>query len=357
MGSVLRLEPGKDAVVDLTSTEGAVPPSTEELVTILIPARNEEGFIGACLESILAQTWRRLQVIVVDGDSSDRTREVVERYAEQDPRVELMVNPNGSIPASLNVGLGAARGKWLVRVDAHSTIPPGYVGAIVNHLSTGRWGGVGGRKDAIAETPTGRAIATALASPFGVGNSTYHHGTKLQTVDHIPFGAYPTSLLREIGGWDERLSANEDYELDHRVRRGGGRLLFDPSVTIAWRSRETIRDLFRQYRRYGRGKAAVVRMHPGSVRLRHLAAPALVAGWAAALAVALRWPIVLAFATVPYLLALGIAGALTARRAAAGVAWPRVAVAFAAMHVGWGIGFWEGLARELWVLCTGRGRR
>jgi succinoglycan biosynthesis protein ExoA len=352
MGSLLRLETGRDALVDLTAKE-----EDAELVTVVIPAKDEETFIGACLESVLAQGETSLQVIVVDGGSRDGTREVVRRYAQGDDRVELLVNDDGRIPTSLNLGLRAARGRWLVRVDAHSTIPSGYVATIVRHLATGRWGGVGGRKDGVAETPAGRAMAAALASPFGVGNSTYHHGTQLQTVDHIPFGAYPTALLREVGGWDERLSANEDYELDYRLRSNGQKLLFDPGVAIAWRCRETIGDLFRQYRRYGRGKAVVARMHPRSVRLRHLAAPALVAGWAAALCIALLWPPILAFATLPYFLALAAAAVVTARRMGDLGAWPRIGVAFAAMHAGWGLGFWEGLAREVWVLFTGRGRR
>jgi succinoglycan biosynthesis protein ExoA len=352
MGSVLRVETGRDAVVGLADSQ-----EDATLVTVVIPARDEEDFIGACLESVLAQGEAPLQVIVVDGGSRDATREVVGRYAQRDERVELLINDDGRIPTSLNVGLRAARGRWLVRVDAHSTIPPGYVATIARHLATGRWGGVGGRKDGVADTPAGRAIAAALASPFGVGNSTYHHGTQLQTVDHIPFGAYPTALLREIGGWDERLSANEDYELDFRLRSKGQRLLFDPGVAIAWRCRETTWDLFRQYRRYGRGKAVVARMHPRSVRLRHLAAPALVAGWAAALCIALFWPPILALVTLPYLLALCAAAVVTARRMGDLSAWPRIGVAFAAMHAGWGLGFWEGLAREVWVLSTGRGRR
>ena len=354
---VLRLEPGREAVLDLR-TEGAAAVAEEEVVTVLIPARDEERFIGACLESVLSQTERDLQVIVVDGASGDRTREIVRWHAERDPRVELLVNAEGGgIPTSLNAGLRAARGRWLVRVDAHATIPPEYVRRVVSHLATGRWGGVGGRKDGVGETPTGRAIAAALASPFGVGNSTYHHGTKLQSVDHVPFGAYPTGLLREIGGWDERLSANEDYELDYRLRRKGHQLLFDPRVAIAWRCRQRIPDLFRQYRRYGRGKAAVVRVHPESVRLRHLAAPALIAGWAVALALSFRWKLPLALAVVPYLLALGAAALMTARKAGDLRTTPRIAAAFAAMHVAWGLGFWEGLVKQAWMLCTGKGRR
>src|SRR5436309_3992828 len=118
---------------------------TDELVTVVVPARNEESAIPSCLRSILAQTHRNLQVIVVDGASTDRTRDVVLEFARNDPRVELLQNPDAIIPRSLNIAVAAAKARWLVRVDAHSAIPPDYVGRAVRHLRTGRWGGVGGR--------------------------------------------------------------------------------------------------------------------------------------------------------------------------------------------------------------------
>jgi len=253
------------------------------LVTVVVPARNEEANLGPCLSSILEQDWPNLQVLVVDGASTDGTAAIIESFARRDPRVELLVNPDRTIPRSLNLALRAARGSWLVRVDAHACVPPDYVRRLMRHLESGAWGGVGGRKDGQGVTPAGRAIAAAMASPFGVGNSTYHHGRCLRTVDHIPFGAYPTALARELGGWDERLLANEDFEFDYRVRRHGRQLLFDPELKIGWQCRQSVPDLFRQYRRYGRGKADVARLHPASLQPRHVAAPGLLLTWLGAL--------------------------------------------------------------------------
>jgi succinoglycan biosynthesis protein ExoA len=317
-----------------------------DLVTVVVPARNEEAFIGRCLDSILAQDQSHLQVVVaVDGASIDRTAEVVSAYAARDPRVELIQVEAATIPRSLNVALDAARGRWLVRVDAHATIPPEYVSRAVDHLRTGRWGAVGGRKDGLGVTPAGRAIAAALGSRFGVGDSIYHYGTKPQEIDHVPYGAYPTDVLREIGGWDERLiTANEDYELDYRIRRKGHRLLFDPRLSISWLTRQSIRDLFLQYRRYGQGKAEVAWLHPDSLRARHLVAPARVA---AAGLVAIRRPGLAAAAIGPYAVGLGMASVATARAMDDPQAGRLVPAAFAAMHVGWGIGFWKGLGRML----------
>ncbi len=318
-----------------------------ELITVAIPVRNEEQFVGACLRSVLDQGEPNLQVIVVDGASTDATARAVVEFALADPRVQLIHNPDRVIPQSLNLALRAARGRWFIRVDGHATIPPGYLGRIVSHLRTGEWGGVGGRKDGVGITAAGRAIAAAMSSPFGVGNSTYHYGARLQTVEHIPFGAYPTALLRQVGGWDERLRVNQDFELDYRLRQRGHRLLFDPQLAIAWQCRQSLAEVFAQYRRYGAGKALVASMHPGSVRPRHLAAPLLVAALASGVAVSPWSPWPVAIVGTPYLVGLGLATLLTARHLPDLNARLRLPGAFMAMHLGWGIGFWQGLGRVI----------
>ena len=233
-----------------------------------------------------------------------------------------------------------------MRVDAHSWIAPGYVRRVVDELHRGGWGGVGGRKDGVASSPTGRAIAQALGSRFGVGNSRYHYGTERDIVDHVPFGAYPTELLRALGGWNGSLRANEDFELDYRIRRLGHKLLFDPTVRIFWETRESIPDLFRQYRRYGRGKAEVALLHPHSLEARHLAAPGLVLDLVGASLIAPWRPIVALAAVTPYVAALAAACAIVAKRKRDLRAALWLPPAFLAMHLGWGLGFWEELIRH-----------
>jgi succinoglycan biosynthesis protein ExoA len=327
-----------------TSSITKADPGVDDLVTVIIPARDESGFIGDCLAAVQSQEYGNLQVVVVvDGATTDDTADIVAAAAKLDPRVELHTNPRGGIPVSLNIALAAARGRWLVRVDSHSTIDPGYVGSVVALLREGGWGGVGGRKDGHGVTPAGRAIAAALGSPFGVGGSVYHHGEQRQEVDHIPFGAYPTALIRELGGWDERLVANEDFEFDYRLRQAGHRLLFDPAVAIRWHSRQTVGDLYRQYRRYGRGKVAVAVKHPRSMRPRHVLVPAFVAYLAGAAALGVRRPGVAAAMVAPYAAAVTVAAARTGRPLATAEERRYVAPAFLAMHLGWGIGFWAGV--------------
>ncbi len=318
--------------------QGGVQPE----VTVIVPARNEIASIDRCLDSILAQRGCELEVVVVDNGSTDGTAARLDERAADDPRLRVLRNPQPSIPASLNMAVAAARGRWLVRVDAHSTIPPGYVARAVSRLAEGRWAGVGGRKTAVAHTPTGRAVATVLNSRLAVGGSVYHWGRTETEVDHIPFGAYPTETVRRLGGWDESVLNNEDFEFDQRLRAGAP-LLFDPELEISWHARESVVQLFRQYRRYGRGKPGVMARHPGSTSLRHLAPPALVLWLAAAAGLATRRPAPALAAVAPYALAVGAASAAISRTAPPATDRRAVPAALVAMQVGWGLGFWEGL--------------
>ena len=321
-------------------------PDTGDLVTVLVPARNEESSIEAALDSIARQTYSRLQVVVVDDGSTDRTAEIVRSRMSDDPRIELVTSRRAGIPAALNQGLDVARGTWLVRVDAHATVAPSYVSRLVGHLRDGMWGGVGGRKDGHGETAAGRAIAAAMGSRFGVGNSKYHYATEVEEVDHLPFGAYPVDVVRRMGGWDERLVANEDYEFDFRLRDSGERLLLDPGIVIEWECRQSVPELWRQYLRYGRAKADVAVLHPGSLQPRHLAAPLLVAWMAAATVVAIRRPRAAIAMVSPYLAAVAAASLVTSRRLDRREDAAHLPAAFVAMHVGWGVGVWRGLVRR-----------
>ena len=311
-----------------------------DLVTVVIPAADEERFIGACLHSALGQDYDHTQILVVDGASTDGTAEVVRELCRQDARIELLRNERRNIPSSMNMGLAAARGRWLVRIDAHCTVPPSYVRTAVHRLREGPWSGVGGRKDGVGCTKAGRAIAVAMASRLGVGGSTYHHGTVRQEVEHIAFGAYPTELLRQMGGWDESLQANEDFELDYRLRRAGHHLLFDPEMSIAWHCRQSVPELFRQYLRYGRGKVDVARLHPRSLSPRHVAPPAFVAYLALAAALAVKQPRRALTMLAPYGGSVLVESARLAPRLDTAAERMVVPAALTAMHVGWGLGVW-----------------
>ena len=332
-------------------------------VSVLMPVRNEERSVAGAIRSVLAQSFQELEVLVIDGASDDGTVAAVEEVAAVDPRVRVLHNPARTIPHALNIGLAAAHGRYVARVDAHAAVSSTYLERGVAELDgDDQVAAVGGRRFGIGEGSTGRAVAAALSSPFGVGNSINHYADAPQDTDHASFGVFRADVVRSIGGWDENLLVNEDVDLDHRILQQGHRIRFDPKMEIYWHVRRTVRDLGRQYRRYGRGKAAMVRKNgPSAVRPRHLAAPALVAWLILATLVGVLGHRRLAAAmAAPYVAALGAATTLTLRKAAKEAADPTAAPApvaaaaeggvqplplvgaFGAMHLGWGLGFLEG---------------
>lgn len=321
--------------------------STMPLVSVLMPVRNEEQHVVDAVTSVLAQQIDA-EVLVVDGRSTDRTIERV--HAIGDPRVRVLDNPNRTIPAALNVGLAEARGAFVARVDAHARVSADYLVRGVQALQDDpEVAAIGGLRQGIAETGSGQAIAVALSSRFGVGNSLNHYAKTAQDSDHTSFGVYRAEVARAIGGWDESLLVNEDVDFDHRIALRGHRLRFDPQMVIFWQVRETLRDFGRQYRRYGRGKAAMVRKNGRqAVRARHLAAPALVGALGlAGVAAVTGHPRIAATLVAPY--ALGVVGAtaVTMRSEEGDVSPAALAAAFVTMHLTWGLGFLEGLTLRL----------
>jgi succinoglycan biosynthesis protein ExoA len=323
-----------------------MPEETRPSVSVIVPVRNEESSIATCLDAIESQTFRDMEILVIDGMSTDSTISIVQEHMLRDPRIRLIPNEQRVTPVALNLGLADARGTFLVRIDAHSVVSVDYVERIVQYLETGQYAGVGGTKIAIGGASViSQVIAQALSSRFGVGGSSYHYANESACVDHIPFGAYRVDLLRELGGWNPSLLANEDFELDYRVGQAGGRLLLDPSIRINWKSSQTLRDLSRQYQRYGRGKAAVARLHPHSLKLRHLfpvAALLTVSGSLMSMVAFRRTRIMLVNAPyVVFLAASYVDGPL--RRSSGRSPW-LVPVVLVTMEMSWALGF----LRALW---------
>jgi len=322
--------------------EGAQPCP---LVSVLMPVRNEEQHVVAAITSVLQQQVS-FELLVIDGMSSDRTIERVMEIA--DDRVRVLRNPQRTIPAALNVGLSHANGEFVARIDAHARVNPEYLRIGVGQLDDPGVAAAGGIRIAVADTATGQAIAAALSSPFGVGNSINHYADEAQDTDHASFGVYRKSVAAEIGGWDENLLVNEDVDFDHRIALSGHRIRFDPTMKIYWQVRESLPAFARQYRRYGRGKAGMVRKNgSAAIRARHLAAPALVAMLATAAIAGLSGRRRTAFTLVtPYLAAVTAATMKTRRTGRLSdreISLIPLVLSFVTMHLTWGLGFIEGL--------------
>ncbi len=316
-------------------------------VSVVVPTYDEAPWIVDCLESLGLQDYPGIaEILVVDGRSRDATRELVARRRAADGRIQLLDNPERSAAAGMNVGLAAATGELLVRADAHARYAPTYVRRCIEVLTESGADDVGGPMRPIGTTRFGRAVAAVTTSRVGMGPGAFHWTTERRDVDTVYLGCYRTETLRGLGGWDATHLqwAAEDHELNHRLRRGGGRIVCDPSIESWYFPRETPTALWRQYRNYGIGKVSTLVRHRGLPTLRPLAPATLVAATAAGLGLAcvtgrMRYLL----PTVAWGAVVGVAGGRMGRQP--GVRAVDATAALAICHVAYGTGFWSGIGR------------
>ena len=325
-------------------------------VSVIMPIRNEAAFIAESLDAVLAQDYPadRMEVIVVDGQSTDGTAEVAARYCRSDSRLILLSNPARIVPAALNLGIRQSHGNILVRVDGHTVIAPDYVRRCVEHLQRGEADNVGGLMRSVGRAYFGRAAALATSSPFGIGNSPFHYSEKEQFSDTVYLGAYRREVFDRIGLFDEALQCNQDYELNYRLRSAGGRILCTPEIQSIYYCRESLPAIWRQYFQYGLWKVETLRRHPKSLQPRQLAAPALVLGLVALALLGLSFHpawILLALGGLFYLILAAAFALPKAMRAGSLSLWPGIVLTFLTLHLAWGSGFWVGIFRPI----SGRG--
>jgi succinoglycan biosynthesis protein ExoA len=334
--------------------------SAAPFATVAIPTLNEARAIRDCLGAVVAQDYPhdRYEVLVLDGGSTDATRAAVEQLAATAPvPVRLLENPGRTVPAALNIALARAGGDYLVRVDAHSVPSAGYLRGCIEGAERLGADLAGGWVEAHGETAVGRAVAAAFASPFAMGSPTaWNPPTAPREIASVPCGAYRLDRLRALGGFDEGQHANQDFELNYRIRAAGGRVVLVPDASFRYVTRGSFPKLARQFARYGYYKARTMAKHPRSVKPRQVVPPVAVlagVGLVAAAATSPRGRTALAAA----------AGAYGAMLAAASATAPRLAPrdrlllvpVLATMHVAWGAGNVVGLARWLPVRRSLRG--
>lgn len=321
--------------------------------SVAIPVRNEERAIEACLAAVIGQDYpaELLEILVVDGRSTDRTRELVEQVAAGSAvPVRLLDNPRGTTPAGLNRAIAAADGAFLVRVDGHSVPGPAYVRSCVEGAISLEAALVGGWVEPAGTNAFGRAVAAAFTSPFSMGNAvSWRRPAEPQQVASVPCGAYRLDALRRIGGFDEEQLANQDYEANFRLRQLGETVWILPDVSFRYETRDSLGRLCRQFWGYGFYKARTMAKHPASARPRHLLpSGALLVGLCLAAAAPFVGGAALVLAAGAALYAVGLATATaTAGRTLDLAAVVRLPLVFAAMHASWGAGNLAGLLRWL----------
>lgn len=251
-------------------------------VSVIVPCYNEESTIKLLLEAIIHQNFpiKHIEVIVADAISTDKTREKISEFSIKNPQLSIQILDNfkRTIPAAVNLAAIAAVGKYLVRLDAHSVPDGNYIKNCISLLEQkiaqnvgGVWEINPGNDSCIA-----KAIARAAAHPLGAGDAGYRISSKAGFVDTVPFGAFSKEDFVKIGGFNEKLLSNEDYEFNTRLRLNGGKVFLDPSIRSKYFSRANLNELGKQYWRYGLWKYQMLKIFPKSLRWRQAVPPLFV---------------------------------------------------------------------------------
>jgi glycosyltransferase involved in cell wall biosynthesis len=321
----------------MSTSANALYGSPKREISVILPVLNEEKYLEDAVKAILAQQYDgKIEVILAVAPSVDRSLEIAQRLHIIDPRVVIVDNPTGRTAAGLNRAIAAAQYSIIVRVDGHSNIPNNYCQLVSEILEKTGAVNVGGVMAAEGESLFQRSVARAMRSPLGVGASRFHTGGSAGEVDTVYLGAFRKEALLAVGGFDERFTRAQDWELNFRLRQAGGIVYFDPRLIVTYRPRSTIKALAKQYFEYGRWRRVVSRRHQGTINYRYLAPPFTVA--ATTISLLLGW-LVSPYLLIPalvYAVFILIASVVIGKSAGEILCLPTILLT---MHISWGLGF------------------
>ena len=315
-------------------------------LSVICPIYNEEKYIGQFLESIFLQDYPKddMEILLVDGMSKDKTREIILNYISLYPFIRLIDNPDKIVPCAMNRGIDASKGDIIIRLDAHATYQPDYFSVLVNGLKRLHADNVGTvcKTDVLNKTPKTLAIREVLCNKFGVGNSTFRTGIDHeQEVETVPFGCWPRTVFKRFGKYDERLVRNQDIELNKRILRGGGKIFILPETFCTYLARETWAALANN--NYGNGKWNILTVYYtknfSSLSVRHFVPMLFLLSLIVPLLLAmLWWPFVLVslFSLMVYTIAVSAVSYKLAVQKK--LSFTNLATTFFVLHLSYGWG-------------------
>lgn len=328
-------------------------------VAVVVPCRNEAAHIAALLDALAEQTRAPDEIFIVDDASTDGTADVVRSWSaarpfgcaqgEPAPVLRLVPGPGKGPGPAMNVGIRATDADVIMRMDGHAVPARDYLERCLEALNgVGVVGGVWDVRPG-ADTSIARAIAAVVSHPLGSGGAAYRspnaQGPERMSVETVPFGTFPRKVWEELGGFDESLSANQDFDFNYRARKAGYDVVLDRRIVSTYFARPTLKALGRQYSRYGFWKMQMLRKDPRAFQLRQLP-PALVGPWLVLSAITVlvfngAWVDAVA-ALYPLVMLLGGVHAGLTRS----VNPLAAAVAIGTVHISWSTGFWRGLLKR-----------
>ena len=240
-------------------------------VSVIIPMLNEENHIRQCLNSVIDQKYPHdlMEILVVDGRSQDRSREIVSRISKNVTNIRIIDNQKVSTANGLNKGISESKGSIIVRVDAHDAIESDYIYHCVMPLMQKEADNAGGIRKPVGTNFIGKLVALAIGSRFGVGSHRFADDVKQKYVDTVSFGCYRREIFAKIGMYDENLPYGEDDELNYRLIKHGGKILLSPKIKSHYFCRPTLTSLWKQYYNFGYGKIRTLKKHGNLSSFRH----------------------------------------------------------------------------------------
>jgi glycosyltransferase involved in cell wall biosynthesis len=311
--------------------------SVSPAISVILPVLNEEPHLAESVSAILSQDYiGSFEIILALGPSRDKTNVIAESLAQRDSRIKLVMNPTGKTAAGLNLAIAVSENPVIVRVDGHAKIPNNYLSLAVTILRESGAVNVGGVMAAEGVTNFEIAVSRAMRSALGVGASRFHTGGKAGEADTVYLGAFRREAINAVGGFDERYTRAQDWELNHRLRKNGGKIYFDPRLQVTYRPRPNLKKLAKQYFQYGRWRRVVSRSHPGTVNLRYLAPPFTLLGTITSLLLGLLIDPFFFIPAAVYGIFLLISSILIAKSVREAISLLAI---IPTMHFAWGAGF------------------
>jgi len=315
--------------------------------SIVIPTYNEQDNITNCLDSIFKQNYDKslVDVVIVDGQSSDKTISKIKEYQQKFSNISLLENPVRKTPTSLNIGIKQAKGEIIVILGAHASLDPDFIYFNNKYLNEMDLKVTGGTQINIGFNFVQKAIALAMENPFGMGSAPYRWSKKEQFVDTVVYAAYKRELFDEIGYFEENFSISEDAELNWRIRKAGHKIFFSPNIKSYYHPRRTVPKFIQQMFRYGILRVHMFKKHKSAVKITHIIPPAFVVSLATLLIltlVSVLNPIILAAVLIGYSLVNLLSVILKSIKENLHFV-PLVSFLIFLLHFSWGLGFLVGL--------------
>ncbi len=320
------------------------------LVSIIIPMYNEEKYIKTLIDSINDQDYPRekIEIAVVDGRSTDGSKELVRNLATSDDRIVLLDNPDQKTPAALNIGIKSSKGYIVIILGAHSTVAKDFVRKNVETMQRNNVLCTGGSIINRGHTLLQRLIGIAMSTRFGMGSAPYRYSKRMKSVDTVMYGAYARSLFDEVGFFDETRVISEDAELNWRIRQAGYDILFNPEIVSYYYPRDSFGKLIKQFFRYGILRVNVLKKHRNGLNTFHVLPPLyvlLLIGMLIGGIFSTSFIYIAAAMVLIHFLA-GVVSALVNTREKYFLAVILLPLIYMCMHFSWGVGFFYGLFQK-----------